>query len=149
MRIYLDNCCYNRPYDSQESFKISMETRAKLYVQDEIKSGKYELIGSYMLEYENSQNPDQMKRTAIKSFQDEYCSYYVPIERREVSQAKVQEIMSYNIAYKDASHMACAIYANCEYLLTTDIRLQRRYKGNEIKILNPLEFTNLTEEDEV
>lgn len=45
--------------------------------------------------------------------------------------------------------MACAVYANCEYLLTTDIRLQRRYKGNEIKILNPLEFTNLTEEDEV
>ncbi len=41
MRIYLDNCCYNRPYDSQESFKISMETRAKLYVQDEIISGKY------------------------------------------------------------------------------------------------------------
>ncbi len=57
--------------------------------------------------------------------------------------------MSYNIAYKDASHLACAIYTNCEYLLTTDIRLQRRYKGNEIKILNPLEFTNLTEEDEV
>ena len=149
MRLYLDNCCYNRPYDSQESFKITMETRAKLYVQNEVKAGKYELIGSYMLEYENSQNPDQMKRIAIKSFQDKYCSYYVPVERREELQAKIHEIMSYNIAYKDASHLACAIYANCEYLLTTDIRLQRRYKGNEIKILNPLEFTNLTEEDEV
>ncbi len=49
MRLYLDNCCYNRPYDSQESFKISMETRAKLYVQDEVKAGKYELIGSYIV----------------------------------------------------------------------------------------------------
>ena len=41
MKVYLDNCCYNRPYDSQESFKINMETRAKLHIQEEIKEGKY------------------------------------------------------------------------------------------------------------
>ena len=149
MRIYLDNCCYNRPYDSQESFKINMETRAKLHIQEEIKEGKYELVCSYMLEYENSQNRDQMKRAAIKQYQDKYSTYYVPLERREGLKDKIQEIMAYNIAYKDASHLACAIYAGCEYLLTTDIRFQKRYKGNEIQILNPLEFTNRVEEEEI
>ena len=149
MRIYLDNCCYNRPYDSQESFKINMETRAKLHIQEEIKEGKYDLVCSYMLEYENSQNKDSMKKDAIKLYQDEYSVAYVPLERREVLQEKIQEIMDYNIAYKDASHLACAIYAGCEYLLTTDIRFQKRYKGNEIRILNPLEFVNLVEEEEI
>ena len=149
MRIYLDNCCYNRPYDSQESFKINMETRAKLHIQEEIKEGKYDLVCSYMLEYENSQNKDSMKKDAIKLYQDEYSAAYVPLERREVLQKKIQEIMDYNIAYKDASHLACAIYAGCEYLLTTDIRFQKRYKGNEIRILNPLEFVNLVEEEEI
>ena len=149
MRIYLDNCCYNRPYDSQESFKISMETRSKLHIQEEIKQGRYELVSSYMLEYENSQNTDFMKREAIKQYQDKYYSYYVPIERRDELRKKIQEIMDYNIAYKDASHLACAIYAKCEYLLTTDIRFQRRYKGNEIKILNPVEFINIVEEENI
>ena len=60
------------------------------------------------------------------------------------------KIMGYNIAYKDATHAACAIYANYDYLLTTDIRFQRRYKGSEIKILNPLEFVQIAgEEDEL
>ena len=92
---------------------------------------------------------DSMKKDAIKLYQDEYSAAYVPLERRGVLQEKIQEIMDYNIAYKDASHLACAIYAGCEYLLTTDIRFQKRYKGNEIRILNPLEFVNLVEEEEI
>ena len=56
--------------------------------------------------------------------------------------------MGVNIAYKDATHAACAIYAECDYLLTTDTRFQRRYKGGEVKILNPLEFVQIVEEEE-
>ena len=139
MRIYLDNCCYNRPYDSQDSFKVSLETRAKLHIQKAVKENKFELVSSYMLEYENSENRDEMKLKRIKDFQDKYSSYYVPLERRE--------IMQYSIAYKDATHAACAIYAKCDYLITTDIRFQKRYKGSEIMIVNPLEFNLMIEED--
>lgn len=28
MRIYLDNCCYNRPYDDQSYLNVSLETQA-------------------------------------------------------------------------------------------------------------------------
>ena len=34
MRIYLDNCCYNRPYDDQSQIRVSLETQAKLYTQE-------------------------------------------------------------------------------------------------------------------
>lgn len=37
MKVYLDNCCYNRPYDDQTQIRISLETQAKLYIQDLIK----------------------------------------------------------------------------------------------------------------
>ena len=60
-----------------------METRAKLHIQEEIKQGKYELITSYMLEYENSENPDFMKRQSIREFQDKYNTAYVPLAKRE------------------------------------------------------------------
>ncbi len=149
MRIYLDNCCFNRPYDSQDSFRVSMETRAKLHIQNEIINGKYEMVCSYMLEYENSQNPDLMKRDRIKDFQDNHLAYYVPLDRREELQEKVAKIMESHIAYKDATHLACAIFAGCEYLLTTDIRLQKRYRDNEIRVLNPLEFIQLEEEGSI
>lgn len=148
MRLYLDNCCFNRPYDSQASFKVSMETRAKLHIQDEIREGRYELVTSYMLDFENAQNPDVMKRESIRAYQETHNAAYVPIERRELLQDKIQEIMVYNIAYKDATHAACAIYAGCDYLLTTDTRFQKRYRGDEITILNPLEFVQIVEEEE-
>ena len=34
MRVYLDNCSYNRPYDDQSQMRIHLETQAKLYIQD-------------------------------------------------------------------------------------------------------------------
>ena len=29
MRVYLDNCCYNRPFDPQSDLRIHVETVAK------------------------------------------------------------------------------------------------------------------------
>ena len=37
MRVYLDNCAYNRPYDDQSQVKIELETQAKLKIQRMIK----------------------------------------------------------------------------------------------------------------
>jgi len=35
-RVYLDNCCFNRPYDNQSYLKIELETKAKLKIQEMI-----------------------------------------------------------------------------------------------------------------
>ena len=60
MKIYLDNCCFNRPYDDQAQIRISLETQAKLYIQELVKNKKLDLVTSYVLWYENGQNPIQM-----------------------------------------------------------------------------------------
>ena len=36
VKIYLDNCCFNRPYDNQAQLRIELETKAKLHVQQQI-----------------------------------------------------------------------------------------------------------------
>ena len=46
MRIYLDNCSFNRPFDAQSKLKIKPETEAKLYIQSEIINGRFELVWS-------------------------------------------------------------------------------------------------------
>ena len=40
MKIYLDNCSFNRPFDDQSSMRIKLETEAKLFVQEKILIGK-------------------------------------------------------------------------------------------------------------
>ena len=45
-------------------------------------------------------------------------------------------------------HIACAITAKADYLFSTDIRMLK-YKTDEIKLINPIEFfTNELEEIE-
>lgn len=70
MKIYLDNCCYNRPFDDQTQMKIHLETQAKLYIQAKIKEGAYDLVWSYILDYENGKNPYDEKRLAIAPWKE-------------------------------------------------------------------------------
>ncbi len=146
MKIYLDNCCYNRPYDDQTQIGISLETQAKLYVQDLIKKRKIELVTSYVLWYENSQNPYETKRTAIGEFIQKNSTEHVDIEKADEIKHKAKEIMKKGIKMKDAYHVACAIFSSCDYFLTTDNRLLK-YRTTEIQMLNPVDFIRRLEED--
>ena len=144
MRIYLDMCCFNRPYDDQSQLRIAMETQSKLHIQSLIKEGKIELITSYMLRYECGNNPFEMRRNTIFDFIDNNAYAYVGIERKNSIEAKAAEIMKTGIKFKDACHVASAIYAQCDYFISTDIRLLK-YKSREIRMVTPIEFVTETE----
>lgn len=139
MRIYLDMCCYNRPYDDQSQLTVSIESQTKLFVQELIKNGKVDLIGSYVLDYELSRNPFEMRRRAIDLFIKEYMKGYVGFERDVVIAPLANEIMQTGIKEKDAFHLAAAIYAECDYFISTDYRLLK-YKTNKIKLVTPVTF---------
>ncbi len=146
MRIYLDNCCFNRPYDDQTQIRISLETQAKLYIQESVKKGTIELASSYVLWYENSQNPYETKRNAISEFLQENTTEYVDINQSDEIKARAEKIMKTGVKMKDAYHVACAVYASCDYFLTTDDRLLK-YVTDEILMLNPIDFLRRLEGD--
>ena len=139
MRIYLDMCCFNRPYDDQSQLTVAMETQSKINIQNGIRNGKYELVGSYMLDYESNNVPNPMRKSAVKNFINDFMRVYVGVQRSTIIQDKVNEIMSTGVKEKDAIHVASAIYAKCDYFITTDRRLLK-YKTPEIKMVNPIEF---------
>ncbi|MBE6092508.1 MAG: type II toxin-antitoxin system VapC family toxin [Selenomonas ruminantium] len=144
MRIYLDNCCYNRPYDDQTQTKIHIETQAKLDIQARIREGRWELVSSYILEAENAANPFDRKRRDIQSFLDANTKIFVSDQQDPAVRKLATDIMDTGLHLMDACHIACAIIAECDVFLSTDKRVLK-YQPTNIRILNPATF--LIEED--
>jgi len=139
MKIYLDNCCYNRPYDDQRQLRVFLETQAKLHIQNLVIQKKLELVCSFVLRYENNENPDLSIKTSINQFFLN-ASMYIGSESIEGISQTASNLMKQGKKMKDAAHLACAIKAGCNYFITTDDKLKKRYDGNMIKIRTPLEF---------
>ncbi|MBO4914781.1 MAG: PIN domain-containing protein [Oscillospiraceae bacterium] len=139
MRVYLDNCCYNRPYDDQQQLRISLETQAKLRIQEMIKDDQLELASSYTLRYENSRNPYEIKRRTINQFIEDNTSVYVDESHAKQVEELAAAAMETGVKTADAYHAASAIIAGCDYLLTTDDRLLK-YKTDQLQIVDPIEF---------
>lgn len=139
MRVYLDNCSYNRPYDDQSQMRIHLETQAKLHIQDMIRQEKIELVTSYVLDFENSNNRSIQKRMAIEKFMKEYATLYVSNKNEKDIEKISDVIMETGVKEKDAYHVACAVIAECDYFVTTDDRLLK-YQSEKIELVTPGEF---------
>ena len=136
IKLYLDNCCYNRPFDDQTQLKIQLETQAKLQIQNDIKCGKYKLVWSYIMEYENSKNPFNEKRESILKWKN-IASESVLENKNIIEFAETLSLQG--LKTYDALHISCAVEAGCDYFITTDRRLLNLQIEN-IKIVDPIKF---------
>jgi predicted nucleic acid-binding protein len=138
MRVYLDACCFNRPFDDQSQIRVRLETEAKLKIQEEIRSGGFQLVWSYILDYENDKNPYQERKMRISGWRDySVLDVQESVELLETANALDKK----GLLRLDALHVACAISANCAYFLTTDDRiLNRSNQVNTITIADPIRF---------
>lgn len=143
MRIYLDNCCFNRPFDDQSKIRVKLEAEAKLFIQQAIWDGKIELIWSYILDYENSYNPFEERRALIQCWKDQAA---IVISETPQTIALAGDLENTRIRSKDALHVACAIQAQCDYFVTTDDVLLKCLSGfSAIKVINPVDLTRILE----
>lgn len=143
MRIYMDNCCFNRPFDDQAKIRIRLETEAKLYIQEKIINKEIELAWSYIIDYENQFNPFEERRNAI----DKWKSHAI-IDIVETSTIinNAGLIQNLGAKSKDALHVTCAVEAKCDYFLSTDDLLLKKLSDlDKIKALNPLSLIAILE----
>ena len=139
MRVYLDNCCYNRPYDDQSQLRISLETQAKLQIQKMIRDKEIELSSSFVLLYENSRNPFKSRQKSILDFVRENAAIFIDVDKTEEIKKVAEEIIAAGIKRADAYHVASAIVSKSDCFLTTDDRLLK-YINETVKIEDPTEF---------
>lgn len=138
MLVYIDNCCFNRPFDDQRQFRIYLETQAKLYIQQQIIDGHLKLAWSYVLDYENAFNPFDDRKNTIDKWR--LIAELLILESGNIIE-NAKEMVTYGIKNKDALHIACAVEAECNYFLTTDDGILNKISSyKEVKIMNPVNF---------
>lgn len=138
MKLYLDNCCFNRPFDDQTQIRIRLETEAKLKIQEEIRSGRFELIWSYILDYENNKNPFQERKEQIKAWR-EYAALDIQ-ENPEIIEMG-NSLTKKGFMKIDSLHIATAIFSECNYFLTTDDKILNKARLLEgILVNDPIGF---------
>jgi predicted nucleic acid-binding protein len=144
MRVYLDICAFNRPFDDQAHIRIRLEAEAKLYIQGRIKASEVELVWSYILDIENDQNPFKEKRLAVGRWR-KYAA--VDIGESTAVLDKANQLVAIGIRPKDALHVACAIAGKADYFMTTDDKLLKRLSGEtQTKAIGPIELAGIIDE---
>lgn len=73
--------------------------------------------------------------------------FYVGPEREAEIASIAADIMKTGIKEKDAFHVASAIFAKCDYFISTDIRLLK-LRSDKIKMVTPIEFVTEMEGEE-
>jgi predicted nucleic acid-binding protein len=138
MKIYLDNCCFNRPFDDQSQIRIRLESEAKLKIQDDIIEGSINFVWSYILEAENTANPFEERERAIREWRQHAI---MNIKENSAILEKAKDLNQKGVRSKDALHIACAISAGCKYFLTTDDKILNKNEIiEELTITDPIGF---------
>ena len=110
-RIYLDVCCFNRPFDDQSQSRVRVEAEAVLAIFERCEAGEWELIISEMVETEVAQIADQERRQRIEGALLMARSH---IRVNETVESRSEELQNLGFQGFDAIHLACAEIAQAD-----------------------------------
>lgn len=145
MRVYLDNCAFNRPFDDQLQIRIRLEADAKLYLQQKIKQRELDLIWSYILDFENEQNPFEERQSAIAKWK---IRAVADIEESPSLLVTANALVKIGLSAKDALHIASAIAGQADYFVTTDDKLIKKLAPlDDICAINPVDLVGIVDEN--
>ena len=120
MRLYIDNCCLQRPLDDQTQPRIRVETEAVFAVLAAVQAGEQSLLGSEALEYEVSRIPDEARRNEVLAV------LALASERLQLTDSVEALALTFEqsgLRAMDAIHLALASTAKADFFCTCDDKL--------------------------
>ena len=139
IRLYLDTCCLNRPFDDQSQERVRLESETILRILEHVAGGEWGMIGSDAVDAEAAANRDAERRRRVQALAGT-ATEHVSINPARTKRAQVLEGMGFR-GY-DSLHVACAEAAEADILLTTDdafVRRARRLQHElRVRVANPV-----------
>jgi hypothetical protein len=144
MRVYLDNCVFNRPFDDQDQSRVKRETEAVNKIRKWVEQGLLELAWSYVIDLEVFRNPFADRRQGAASWKIMSATEIGP-SVKIVSNAL--ELRYLGLREIDSLHIACAIESKSDYFVTTDdVILKRATVVSSLSIVDPVVLCTLVKE---
>ena len=138
MRVYVDNCCYNRPFDDQTQLRVMLATLAKLDIQQRMKNGELEYAWSTVLDFEVKKSKFYDRARQILPWAD---GAVVNVLVDETIRHRAKEFESNGVKPMDALHIACAEAASCDWFFTVDRGILKKARAlTSMRIATPVEF---------
>lgn len=138
IRVYLDTCCLNRPFDDQGQERVRLESEAIIVILQRVARGEWIMIGSGALDDEIAAISDPELRERVQAIADVATNYVL----LEVVRRRGRELQAAGVPGYDSLHLACAEAAGANVLLTTDdafVRRARRLRHElSVRVANPL-----------
>jgi predicted nucleic acid-binding protein len=138
MRVYLDNCCYNRPFDEQAQLRVVLETLAKLNIQQQMRDGVLEYVWSSVLDFEISKSRFLDRSLQIMPWAK---GAVINVQIDDSIRFRAKEFEANGLKAMDALHVACAEAAECDWFFTTDRGVLKKARNlTSMRVANPVEF---------
>ena len=141
MKIYLDVCCLNRPFDDHNQERIRLESEAVITILDRCDSKTLTLLSSEVADLEISRIPDYDRRQKVMLLSS-ISKMDIVIDDEITSRAK--ELNKMGFKPFDAYHIACAEKGQADVLLTTDDHLLKKAISHreplKVRIENPIRW---------
>ena len=141
MRIYLDTSVLHRPFDDQTQARVHLETEAFLTVLDYVISGRFSLINSAVLIFENDANPFPERQKSVQDYLS-LASAMVNMIPAMRDRGRILESLGFKPI--DALHVAAVEQGQAEALVTCDdglLKTAQRHAGLlQVKVMSVLRF---------
>ena len=118
--VYLDLCCFKRPFDDATLERIRREAEAVAAILDLTQAGTFQLVRSPAHDFENERNPREDRRVATRLWLE---TATVSVAASDQTGDRARALASLGFAPLDALHLAFAEASAARWFVTTDDRL--------------------------
>lgn len=140
MKVYLDCCSLQRPFDDKSQPRIAVEAEAVLVILALCESDHLKLLSSEALLFEISRIPDQVRKydaLAILKIAKEI------IELTPELEALARKLRASGLKPLVALHLASAFPSKVDYFCTCDdkfLKKAKSFEGLNTKVVSPTEL---------
>jgi len=121
--LYLDVCCFKRPFDDAAAQRVRREAEAVAVILDAVRAGAFALVRSPAHDFENERNPREDRRLATRLWLDAATA---SVTATAAAAARARELATLGCGPLDALHLAFAEQSAARWFVTTDDRLLKR-----------------------
>lgn len=140
MRVYLDCCSLQRPFDDRRQPRINVEAEAVLTILALVESGDLELLSSEVLEFEIANTRDAQRQARVR---DVLKLAGQVVKLTDETEAEAEIFVASGVTPIDALHLATASGAQADYFCTCDdplLKKAKKFKRLKTKVVSPLEL---------